>query len=149
MIAFEPVATLGEAQELRVLRNECRGFMTGSVAEVSGAQQEVFFAEQVTTGRVHAWLLRRGGRADAYALLWPTLAGLRMSCGVAAAQRGQGAGTLVVAMVTAAGHCLGGPVWLEVWRDNAAARHVYLRAGYVITGTGTRRGRVVETMVHK
>lgn len=152
MISFEAVTTLDQAQELRVLRNECREFMTGSVAEISEERQRVFFAGRIATGQVHAWLLLQNGRAAAYAILRPADDGaLWMSCGVAGKARGNGLGTLTVNLVTAMGHHLNpkAPVRLEVWRTNLRARRVYVKAGYVMEAARMQGDRVVETMAHR
>lgn len=153
MISFEAVATLAQSQELRVLRNECREFMTGSTAEISEARQRVFFGTHIVPGLVHAWLLRRDGKAVAYTLLRPAEDGaLWMSCGVAAAARGSGLGTLAVSLVTAMGHHLNpkAPVRLQVWVSNTRARRCYVKAGYVTESVQpVEDGRLIETMAHR
>lgn len=146
-VSFEAVTTWPQARELRALRNECREHMTGDTREISRERQRWFFTEKIQPGKVRAWLLRRGGLAAGYATLRPAPDGAAwMSCGLAAQARGQGLGHLLVDLVTATGLHEAGIVRLEVWQDNAPARRVYLKAGYAITGSEDRGGRIVEFM---
>lgn len=146
-MSVEVVADLGHAQELRQLRNECRHWMTGSTAEVTEEQQREWFGTQVATNRIHAWLLRIEGTALAYAILRPAGGpGWWLSCGVAENARRRGLGTLIVRLATDAGLRAGGPVRLEVWQGNHAARRTYVKCGYQVTGIGERGGRVLEVM---
>jgi ribosomal protein S18 acetylase RimI-like enzyme len=149
MLTGEVITTWPQAKELRRLRNECREFMTGDTAEISTARQVIFYEQQILAGVVRAVLLRRGERAVAYGLLRLDGDGWAMSCGVTASERGQGLGTAVVRMVTAMASDTGKPVRLEVWQDNEAARHAYLRAGYQCTSERVRDGRVIETWEHR
>lgn len=149
IVTAEVVTTWPQAQELRALRNECREYMTGDTAEITREQQLEFFETRILPGDVRACLLRRDGRAVAYGVLRKDRAGgWLMSCGVTASARGQGLGTAVVRMVTAMASDTGRPVRLEVWQDNAAARAVYEKAGYAVTGSGVRDGRTFELMEH-
>jgi len=146
IVTFEKVTTWPQALELRALRNECREHMTHDTAEITRDQQMEFFETRILPGEVHAVLLRRDGQAAAYGLLWPGPEEAWLSCGVTAGARGKGLGVAVVRYVTA----LAGtsPVRLEVWQDNEAARRVYEKAGYAVTGSGIRDGRTFELMEH-
>jgi ribosomal protein S18 acetylase RimI-like enzyme len=149
VISFEAVVSSDQAEELRLLRNECREYMTGDTAEIAPRQQKQFLDQQIRPGRVHAWLLRVEGDAAGYALLRPGNRGeLWMSCGVAAAQRGRGLGVLTVDLVTAMARHINPrrPVRLQVWQDNEPAVRAYRRAGYLTEETAERDGRVIETM---
>jgi RimJ/RimL family protein N-acetyltransferase len=149
IVTAEKVTTWPQAEELRRLRNECREYMTGDTTEISTGQQVKFYEERILAGTVRAVLLRCDGRAVAYGLLRPgNGAPGWMSCGVTARMRGRGLGTAVVRAVTAMASDTGRPVRLEVWQDNAAARRVYEKAGYAVTGSGIRDGRVFELMEH-
>jgi ribosomal protein S18 acetylase RimI-like enzyme len=142
---LEKVRTLVQAQELRVLRNECREFMTRDTAEISEEQQQDFFFSHLG-GPVRAWLLRENSHAVAYGVLRDDGEHLWLSCGVTEHARGRGLGTAVVHLLTAAAGDT--PVRLEVWQDNEPARHAYTRCGYRVTGITGRDGRVVELMEH-
>jgi len=149
IVTVEKVATWPQAQELRRLRNECREFMTGDTAEISTARQVIFYEQQILPGVVYALLLRHDEQAVAYAMLRPDGDDAwLMSCGVTKALRGQGLGTALVRHITVTGTGTGRPVRIEVWQDNEAARHVYLRAGYRPAGITERAGRVIELMEH-
>lgn len=147
-LIIEIVASPGQAEELRGLRNECREFMTRDTAEITADQQREFLAGPLADGTAWAYLLRvaRDASAVAYGMLRDGGDCLWLSCGVTGTARGRGYGTLIVRFVTAARGS--GPVRLEVWKDNAAARRVYEKAGYAVTGSGIRDGRVIELMEH-
>ena len=146
-IRVEIVTTPEQALELRALRNECRQFMTRDTGEIGEEQQRAFLAGPLADGTAWAYLMRTGrdGPAVAYGMLRADGAHLWLSCGVTEAQRGRGLGTLLARFVTASA---GRPVRLEVWQDNAAARRVYEKAGYTVTGSGIRGGRTFELMEH-
>ena len=146
-LTVEIVTTPEQAEELRGLRNECREHMTRDTAEITPERQREFLAGPLADGTARAYLMRRAaGPAVAYGMLRDDGTCLWLSCGVTAAERGRGLGTLIVRFVTAtAGH---GPVRLEVWQDNEAARRVYGKAGYAVTGSGIRDGRAFELMEH-
>jgi RimJ/RimL family protein N-acetyltransferase len=147
-LTIEIVTTPEQAEELRRLRNECRQFMTRDTAEITAEQQREFLAGPLADGTAWAYLLRpaRGSDAVAYGLLRDDGDHLWLSCGVTGTARGRGLGTLIVQFVTAAAGR--GPVRLEVWQGNEAARRVYEKAGYAVTGSGIRDGRVFELMEH-
>lgn len=146
----EVVTTLDQAQELRVLRNECRAFMTRDTSEISEEQQAEFFTGRIQPGAVKAFLLREDGRAVAYAILRPAGDGtLWMSCGVTGDARGRGLGTVVVRLATTAGLDAGQPVRLEVWAGNEPAVRAYEKAGYVTESVQERGGRVLKVMEYR
>lgn len=151
MISFEMITAWDQAMSLRRLRNECRHWMTGDQSEITVEAQHEFFERQLLPGHTRAWLLREGPAAAAYATLKPGADGcVWMSTGVAGWARGRGLGTLAVGFVTLAGHHLTRkPVRLAVFQDNHAARHIYLKAGYTVTGIGLREPRVIEYMEHR
>ena len=146
IVTFERVTTWPQAQALRRLRNECRQFMTRDTAEITSEQQGRFYEDAILSGKVTAVLARRDGLPAAYGLLWPGPGELWLSCGVAEGTRGKGLGLAVVRYVT--GLAGGKPVRLEVWQDNDAARRVYEKAGFTVTGSGVRGGRTFELMEH-
>lgn len=151
MLSFEAVTTWGQALELRGLRNQCAGWMTGSTTFLSVPEQRKFFEEQILHGHVRAWLLRQDHHAAAYALLRPAEGqDVWMSCGVAENQRGRRLGTATVGLVTLLGHHLyAGAIRLLVWQDNEPARRIYLKTGYEITRELRKNGRVAEEMAHR
>jgi ribosomal protein S18 acetylase RimI-like enzyme len=147
-LIIEIVTTPEHAEELRRLRNECRESMTRDTAEITPEQQREFLAGPLRRGTARAYLLRTGPgeAAVAYGMLRDDGDHLWLSCGVTEAERGSGLGVLMVRFLTAsAGR---GPVRLEVRQDNEPARRVYEKAGYAVTGSGIRDGRVFELMEH-
>lgn len=152
IVTLEKVTTRAQAGELRKLRNECRHHMTGDTTAITRDRQREFYRTRIVPGKVRVLLLRQDGRAVAYGLLRAGDDGrVWMSCGVTAAARGRGLGTLIVRQVTGWGHDLnpGQPVLLEVWQDNWVARYVYIKAGYTAAGERVRDGRVIETWEHR
>ena len=102
--------------------------LDGSLAEVRLAAIE----RALAAGRLRAYIVRVVEEPVATARLW-TFGDLACLDGVGVVQRARrrGYGTLVTTIATraalATGHRL---VWLEVARDNAAARSMYERLGY-------------------
>ena len=102
--------------------------LEGSLAEVRLAAIE----RALAAGRLRAYIARVAEEPVATARLW-TFGELACLDGVGVVPRARrrGYGTLVTTIATraalATGHRL---VWLEVARDNAAARHMYEQLGY-------------------
>src|ERR1700751_4676034 len=95
-----------QAQELRVLRNECREFMTGSTEIIGEATQEAFFRNMISTGLVEGILLREDEVPVAYALLFPDRENAEygwLSAGVTESARGRGIGLAGLMPVTPMG----------------------------------------------
>lgn len=145
-LTVKPVGTLEQAQELRHLRNECRGWMTRDTGLVSGPAQREFFSAQIAPGAVRAWLAYAGHAPVAYGLLRASEGCWWLSVGVTATCRGHGVGTALVRLVTTAGLDSGERVKLEVWADNERAIRVYEKAGFVLESEAERDGRCLLVM---
>lgn len=147
-IDFRAVSDWEDAQALAQLRNECREYMTGSTELITEETQWRFWEEQLKPGSVRAWLMEKDEKPVGYSLLRPDSAGRAwMSCGLGEAHRGRRLGGDLVRFVTAMGHQLYGPVWLEVWNENNRAMRLYERTGYRIVYVRFDK-RLVIGMVH-
>jgi ribosomal protein S18 acetylase RimI-like enzyme len=146
MISLQRVDTIEQAQQMRVLRNECRDWMTGSTEKITKEQQETFFL-RIKSGEVIAMLLCKDDEPVAYGLLRPGLSGeLWMSCGVSSRYRGQGFGTAIVTAITATAN---DRVLLDVWHDNTPAVRTYEKVGYRLIYSSERNGKTVDLMEYK
>ena len=138
------VITPQHVEQLRVIRNDCRLFMTRDRQEISPEQQARWFAALDHT-RVHPYLLSPAETAPqflGYGLIRRESATLLLSGGLLEKFRGQGVGAQLFALLVAEAYALGGgPIELEVLQSNARARAVYEKLGFQALG---REGDVVR-----
>ena len=127
-----------EAEELRLLRNECASFMTGSTEPISEEQQHRFFWEKLLPKVVDGYLLYEGDVPVAYSLLFPDQnhdSQGWLSAGVTESARGKGYGSIVIEAVTCRGLDRFGRVLGEARADNIASIRTCSKAGYRVVTT--------------
>jgi len=153
MITYKTITTLAEAQELRVLRNECAFAMTKDTGQISPERQGNFFREVLTPGFIEGFLMCSDGAPVGYGLLiWDltehtaTTGAAWSSTGVKASTRGGGFGTLVTVENVRRAHAQGVPMWAEVRRDNAGQQKICYRIGYKLVSTFERDGLIIDLM---
>ena len=139
------IATPGDLEALRRLRNECRSFMTGHTDEIGRDQQAAWWAS-LRREDWRIWLYWEGRRPVAFGLLrrqhgrwWATL-------GVTEGHRGRGIGTAIYADLA---RWAEGDVWIMVRRDNPGSRRAAEKAGYELMeqdGAGYAAGLVVDIL---
>jgi RimJ/RimL family protein N-acetyltransferase len=143
MIKVEIVVTLEQAQEVRLIRNECRMFMTGSTDVISREQQREFFDRRIATGEVNALLIREEPYVVAYGLLFPDEEHSDrgwLSAGVIGSSRGYGYGRAIIESITQMGLDRFGKVMGEARADNSASIRTCSRVGYRVTNYYTKNG---------
>ena len=147
MITYDDIDTLGKAEALRVLRNECAEWMTRDTSLITPQKQAVFFEEKLATGLVEGFLMRDGGDPVAYGLLiWDGDGRAWSSTGVKTSRRGEGFGRAVTVENVRRAHARGVPMWAEVRRDNTGQQRICASIGYLVTGTFDRDGVTVDVM---
>lgn len=149
MITFENICTLEEAEELRVLRNECAEWMTQDTSQIPPETQRVFFWEKLATGLIEGFLMYDDGKPVAYGLLiWDSKVFGRAwsSTGVKISERGKGFGREVTVENVRRAHSHNVPMWAEVRRDNTGQQKICHSIGYVTVDTFTRDGLVIDLM---
>ena len=139
------IASLDDAQALRVLRNECAAWMTRDTSPISKEKQERFYRERLATGQVEGFLMFDDGVPVAYGLLVPDSEGrVWSSTGVKTTARGKGLGRLATVEVARRAHARGVPIWAEVRRDNAGQQRICRTVGYEQVSVTARDGFVVD-----
>ena len=147
MISFEPVDDLYKAEVLRVLRNECAGWMTKDTSHISEQRQVEFFYQKITTGKIEGFLMFSDGEPVAYGLLiWDEEGRAWSSTGVKASGRGQGFGRAVTVENVRRAHAHGVPMWAEVRADNAGQQKICHTIGYHVVDTLARDGLDIDVM---
>jgi GNAT superfamily N-acetyltransferase len=147
VITFETIDTLGKAEALRVLRNECAEWMTRDTAQITPERQERFYAEKILTGQVEGFLLLEDAAPVAYGLLvWDGQGRAWSSTGVKADQRGKGFGRVITIENVRRALGQGAPMWAEVRRDNAGQQKICRSIGYQVVDTLDRDGLTVDVM---
>jgi len=147
MITFTAIDDLEQAEELRILRNECAEWMTKDTSHITPERQQKFFAEKIATRKIEGFLMRDGGQPVAYGLLvWDDEGRAWSSTGVSVNQRGQGYGSAVTIENVRRAHAHGVPMWAEVRRDNAGQQKICHRIGYHVADTLERNGVTVDVM---
>lgn len=146
-VTVEDITTEEHAETLRVLRNECAGWMTRDTSQITPEQQREFYRARIATGKVDGFLMLDGAEPVAYGLLvWDEQGRAWSSTGVKASRRGQGLGwTLTVENVKRA-HARGVPIWAEVRADNAPQQKICRAIGYHVTDSFTRGSVDVDVM---
>lgn len=108
------VRSAEDVERLRVLRNECRKFMTGDTKTISKKAQAAWWAAAPRRAWLFgddafAYIKREGGRN------WITL-------GITKKARGEGLGTLIYYTLR--------PCWARIHKDNIASLRAAQKAGY-------------------
>lgn len=147
VITYKNITTLEEAEELRVLRNECAEWMTKDTSQISPERQAEFFRSKIVPGAIEGFLMYSDDEAVAYGLLiWDGEGRAWSSTGVKISARGRGFGKTVTVENVRRAHAHGVPMWAEVRADNAGQQKICRSIGYEITDTFTRDGLVIDLM---
>ena len=145
---FDNIDTVEKAQELRLIRNECAGWMTKNTNQISQEQQREFFREKISTGLIEGFLVRDdNGNAVAYGLLvWDDEGRVWSSNGTKVSERGHGYGRTATVEIARRAHAQGVPIWAEVRHDNTGEQKICATIGYEILDTFERDGLVIDVM---
>ena len=147
-LIFDDIDSLGKAEELRVLRNQCAEWMTKDTSEITPERQREFYRQKIATGDIEGFLMRRDGKPVAYGLLiWDAQGRAWSSTGVAAGERGNGYGRIVTIENVRRALAHGIPMWAEVRMDNAGQQKICRSIGYQVTESFSRDGKVIDVMV--
>lgn len=135
-IVFKRVTTPSEAEMLRVIRNQCRTFMTRNVDEITPEQQQEWFKTAYKKYELYiAYAVEHGACiVDAgYGLIHLNEGEYLLSGGLVPEYRDKGLGsTLFKFLVDNCNKQL--PIRLEVLRTNVRALKTYEKLNFVTTG---------------
>jgi hypothetical protein len=147
VITFTAIDSLDRAQDLRVLRNECAGWMTRDTGQITPSRQEEFYRDKIATGKIEGFLMLDGADPVAYGLLvWDEEGRPWSSTGVKTARRGEGFGRVITVENVRRAHGHGVPIWAEVRRDNAAQQRICHSIGYQVVDSFGRDGVFIDVM---
>lgn len=128
------VCTLEDAQRMRVIRNECRLFMTRSTDEVTEEQQALWWdynRDHISPFLYFARADRGLGDPLGYGIVRREQGSPLLTGGVREWARGKGYGEAIFRhLILAAGV----PCRLEVRVDNTIAKHLYENLGFEYVG---------------
>lgn len=141
ILKMMPVSTLEDVENLRILRNECRAYMTHNTDEITQAQQRIWWQGAAGNPQWIIWLVYVPGWDEpvGFALLRKTLTRWYCSLGLRSWLRGQRYGTLIYGALAQV--VPDGEVWAAIRTDNPASIRASQRAGYV-EGPWTIEGQI-------
>lgn len=131
VMRFRRVDTLEDIENLRLIRNECREYMTHVTEEISQARQLLWWQGVAGDPKWRVWLVYVPGWEEpiGFVLLrkivrerWYVTLGLRTW------MRGQGFGTMIYAAMRR--QAQGDEVWAVIREDNVASVRAAEKAGY-------------------
>lgn len=133
---LRPVQRAEQAQEIAVVRNSGRQFMTKDKFEISPERQAQWFSHtylpEHAAGRLHAFVGYDGAEAVAYGLVKVDDAGEYWLTGVVAPQaQGKGYGKELFTFLTDFALYRADHVMLDVLKSNEKAHKLYLHLGYL------------------
>lgn len=135
-LVFKRVTTTNEAEMLRVIRNQCRSFMTRSTEEISAEQQQVWFKTAYKKYELYiAYAIEHGVCiVDAgYGLIHLNDKEYLLTGGLVPSYRDRGLGAVLFKfLVDNCNKQL--PIRLEVLKTNLRALKTYEKLSFVITG---------------
>ena len=131
--------TPADVEAMRIIRNSCRQFMTHDTRDIDPATQVAWFAA-LDRDEMKPFVLRVGGAPVGYGLVRRMAARWWLSGGLLPPWRGRGYGQRLFGALAAVA---GTPCWLDVRRDNAAARHTYETLGFQVVNGGEHDPGVV------
>jgi RimJ/RimL family protein N-acetyltransferase len=128
-IRLRRVATLDDLMALRLLRNECRAWMTGHTAEIGEAEQLVWWQGVAGHPGWRVWLIHVPGWAEpvGFAMLRLGMSYWLATLGLRSWLRGRGLGT---ATYRALLERCEGDVVAVIRADNEASVRAAVKAGY-------------------
>lgn len=135
-IVFKRVTTPNEAEMLRVIRNQCRTFMTRNTDEITADQQQAWFKTAYKKYELYiAYAVEHGACiVDAgYGLIHLNDGEYLLSGGLVPSYRDKGIGsTLFKFLVDNCNKQL--PIRLEVLKTNIRALKTYEKLSFIVTG---------------
>jgi len=135
--ALIPVTRLDQAEEMRVIRNACREWMTNDRMEISRAMQVEWFLSIAVREDVLPFLYKPRPdhmypRPFGYGLLRKQNDKWWLSGGLLPEWRGKGYGKDLFAELAEYVHALGETAWLTVWEHNERGLATYKSLGFTV-----------------
>lgn len=141
LMRLVPVTTPTDLEHLRIIRNECREFMTHNTNEISQEQQVGWWANVSDHPDWKVWLVYVPGWIEpvGFAMLRRAVTRWYATLGLRAWMRGQGYGTLIYRGLRDLAPT--DAVWAAIRDDNTASIRAAEKAGYV-RGDWTIEGQI-------
>lgn len=118
--------TLRDAEAMRVIRNDCRAFMTNNTNEISHEQQVNWF-KNLNREELHPLLFEVDSIPLGYAIERKIEDGWWLTAGILSAYRGKGYGEEIFRLMI---ERVGTTCYLEVRDDNIRAKNLYIKLGF-------------------
>ena len=134
-IVFKLVTNQYEAENLRVIRNTCREFMTRDTSEITKEQQEIWFKTASQKYQLYLlYLLEYGVIVNpvGYGLIRSEPTEYLLTGGLLPEYRGRGIGQKLFEFL-AENSKKDKPLRLEVLKNNTSAFSVYKKLGFITT----------------
>lgn len=116
-----------DAEYMRLIRNECREFMTRETKRIPPWKQRIWW-KKLDRKHYRPYLLEKNGLPVGYGLIRYEGNERWLSGGLSKDHRGKGWGSFLFSCLT---NLAGSNCWLEVRSDNTPAVRVYTSLGFV------------------
>jgi ribosomal protein S18 acetylase RimI-like enzyme len=149
MLVLKPVETKEDVENLRLMRNVCKNFMTRNTSEISYEQQQqwyqnidknnhkLFLLHQISCGVVASIIGYGYIRVENDVVL--------LTGGLIEQERGKGYGTTLFEYLVKNSEPFNLPIKLEVLKTNMKAFAVYNKIGFRVIGDN---GKIIEMEYH-
>jgi len=143
------VQTWGQALDLLKVRNACREGMTHTTEEITVAQQERFWREQLLPGHTfEAYVWYDARKPIGFGVIKKDGRKAWMTHGLVPEVRGRHLSRIGIQLITQMGYAVADEVWIDVWDWNHALRGD-IREGYEFVESATQPdGQVLHVMKH-
>lgn len=131
---LKQIETDGELQQVRVVRNECRLFMTRNTKEISEIEQRAWYCLlDKQKNKIFLLLKFEHGvimSVAGYGLVRQEGGVVVLSGGLTESCRGQGVGEILFTQLIEEAKKFNQPIWLEVLKTNINAHKLYEKLGF-------------------
>lgn len=133
MLHVSPLATLAEALELALIRNECRHMMTNDQREILPADQKLWFESfylKQTPINYRVWLLKEEERIMGYFAAKQEADGFYITEGMREECRGKGAGSFLLNQLLRPEIFRDLPLYADIFNTNEASIRLHTKFGF-------------------
>jgi len=136
-LVFVPITSENSIEDLRVIRNQCRNFMTRNTDEISKEQQELWY-ENLNKDRNKLFILSAivhgvAGYPVGYGYIRIENNHILLSGGLKESERGKGYGNFLFRSLVLNSKKYNLPIKLEVLKTNTVAFSIYSKLGFKFT----------------
>ena len=124
---LKPIKSLHDALEVRIIRNDCRLFMTNYTLEISPSQQQKWYTEiyknENKKGNMTCFIFKYNNQNAGFGLIRKASGKYWITGGLMSSQRGKGLGIVLFQDIVKSTPSK--EIWLEVLDTNPAAKKIY------------------------